>query len=354
MHSTKHFLLPIALTLISCSDPAALSTTAAPMPPEDAAADAPRFEASTGSDAQAEAGPSACVHPDVVADCHDGWCRIPAGCFVMGSPPGEYGRGKYSETQVQVTLTHPFLMQQHEMTQAEWTALGYDNPSTAKPYLVDCQQPDCPVGNVNYFEALDFANSLSDAEGLPDCYAFQDCHEDARWGMVCNRVWTAAPSVYECDGYRLPTEAEWEYAARAGTTTTFYSGDITRDGPIPTADCVVDPNLEPIAWYCANSGTPPSTHPVMQKLPNGWGLYDMLGNAGEWVNDRFKGLGYGTEPLVDPDGLPSWDALNMTRGCVANAWPSLCRVAYHMVAPPDSRDAGVGFRLVRTLHDASK
>jgi sulfatase modifying factor 1 len=347
MLSTRSPLLAVLAVWCGCSN-------AGPGPRADPVSPLP--DAASGDaalpDVQSEADASACIHSEVTADCQDGWCRIPAGCFIKGSPPDEYGRGRYSETQVQVTLTHSFLIQQHEMTQAEWTALGLANPSTAKPYLVDCDQPDCPVGNVNYFEAMDFANALSEAQHLPNCYAFEDCHIDSRWGMMCKHVRSTTPTVYDCEGYRLPTDAEWEYAARAGTTTAFYTGDIINyhDGAATGNVCRVEPNLEPIAWYCANSGDPWSTHPVMQKAPNNWGIYDLLGNAGEWLNDRYKGLGYGTEPIVDPDGVPTEDN-PMTAGGFANMWPTGCRVAMRFEATPDSRDAGVGFRLVRTLRD---
>jgi len=346
-------LLSVAATFAWCG-----CSNGAPATPADPVSTLPDVDLDAQWEAvvpPAETGPDAerpaCIHPEVTADCQDGWCRIPAGCFVMGSPPGEYFRGRYTETRVQVTLSHAFLIQQHEMTQEEWTALGFDNPSTAKPYLVDCDQPDCPVGNVNYFEAADFANAMSDAHGLPNCYAFEGCRIDPNWGMVCDHVRSVAPTVYECDGFRLPTQAEWEYAARAGTSTAYYSGDITKYDNATGNVCRVETNLEPIAWYCANAGDPSTTHPVMQKRPNAWGLYDVLGNAGEWANDEFKGLGYGTDPLTDPGGVPVGNGQGVLRGGAANSWPTICRVAFHYEVSTDSRDPGVGFRLVRTLRD---
>jgi formylglycine-generating enzyme required for sulfatase activity len=102
--------------------------------------------------------------------------------------------------------------------------------------------------------------------------------------------------VYECEGYRLPTDAEWEYAARAGTTTAFYSGDIRAMGDPLDLECFSDPNLERVAWYCYNADD--VTRPVMSLEPNAWGLYDSLGNAYEWVNDESDGAPAISE--VDP------------------------------------------------------
>jgi formylglycine-generating enzyme required for sulfatase activity len=93
--------------------------------------------------------------------------------------------------------------------------------------------------------------------------------------MRCNTARSAYASVYDCGGYRLPTGAEWEYAARAGTKTAFYTGDSAAGSEL---DCKGDPVLTPIAWYCANAGG--STHPVGGKQPNGWGLFDMVVRVG--------------------------------------------------------------------------
>ncbi len=310
-------------------------------------------EAGTDAAADADSGPSFdCQHVPVTEDCKAGWCRIPAGCFVMGSPKDEWGRGANDENQVKVTLTHPFLIQQKETSQADWVALGLKNPSTApiKPgNSGDCLEPACPVGNVTWFEAAGFANLLSQKEGLKPCYVLEGCTGQLGEGMACTQIGTTAPTYYECEGYRLPGEAEWEYAARAGTTTAFYTGPITVF-PGDMLACNSDPVLLGAAWHCANSGT--VTHPGGLKARSAWGLYDSLGNAHEWTNDLMKGLGYGSGPLVDPWGelkiLAAIEAV-VIRGGGPITPPSRCRAAAHFSGGRSDRGGGIGFRLVRSL-----
>ena len=262
--------------------------------------------------------PSAsCKHPRVAADCKDGFCRIPAGCFVMGSPRTEFGAGRDDDGQVEVTLSRPFALGQYEVTNEAWAAEGFEVPRRD----VDtgaCRDPKCPVSNVNLFEVLSFANRYSEHRGLPACYRLEDCAGKFGSGPICNQAGTepgqlscsrreedglncgglfvTAPSVYDCRGYRLPTEAEWEYAARAGTRTAFFNGEITPE-PVP-GECAPDTRLSQIAWYCNNSGG--RQHAVGQRAPNGWGLHDMLGNVSEWTADAIHFLGYGKGPLKDP------------------------------------------------------
>jgi formylglycine-generating enzyme len=293
---------------------------------------------------------SASNSPPTDLNCESGWCRVASGTFTKGSPETEWGRGLYSEDQVTVTLTHSFMIQQHETTQAEWTALGYHNPSGLLTNGTgDCtDDPRCPVGNVNWFEALAYANRLSEVKDppLPACYALSSCTGDVGYGMKCGSVTLNAPTVYDCTGFRLPTDAEWEYAIRAGSQTAFYAGDITK-GTVLSA-CTLDANLDKIAWYCFNSGG--FTHPVGQKMANAWGLYDMSGNVEEWTNDRHTGTSP-SAPVTDPGSSleGSSTALRLTRGGLFNAWPTVCRSASHLGGPPSPSGPGLGFRLVRTL-----
>ncbi|NUO49452.1 MAG: formylglycine-generating enzyme family protein [Polyangiaceae bacterium] len=278
------------------------------------------------------------------ARCHDGWCLIPSGKFLIGSPEDEWGRGAYSEDQVEVTLTRNFLLQQYEVTIPEWTRFGWENPSSAQlSYGSWCQESTCPIGHLNWFDVVSYANALSTADGYAPCYDLINCTGAPGAELRCDSAALTAPSVYDCPGYRLPTEAEWEYAARAGTTTAFYSGAIT-----PQADwgtCYHEPNLDSVAWYCHNSGD--SSHPVGLKGPNPAGLFDILGNGIEWMHNDAQGA-YGSQPLVDPFGeMNSADSHRELRGGGFNYVSDLLRAASHYDARWDG--AGATIRLARTL-----
>jgi formylglycine-generating enzyme required for sulfatase activity len=158
-------------------------------------------------------------------DAPAGYVAIPAGEFLMGSPSGEEGRDS-DEKQHRVRITRGFYLKATEVTQGEWEAVMGSNPSSFK----SCGKT-CPVENVSWNDAVTYLNKLSDRERLPRCY-------DASGTFV----------GLSCKGYRLPTEAEWEYAARAGTTGAVYAGtwDIKGKNNAPA--------LGPIAWYGGNSG----------------------------------------------------------------------------------------------------
>ena len=316
------------------------------------AVDAPTFTPGPLPGWEVERDGIVCKHPAVQADCAQGWCRIPAGCYVKGSPDGEDPmRAAFNEDQVTVVLSHPFEMQQRETTQREWTALGLANPSGKFRGSEggDCtDDPSCPVGNVTWFEAAQFANLLSVAHDptLPPCYVLDGCTGEMGHGMACTSASLSATDVYGCTGYRLPTDAEWEYAARASTRTAFYSGGIA---PHPNEGSCAgpDPNLEGIAWYCNNSGN--FTHAVGTKIPNSWMLYDMLGNVNEWQHNPLLGTAPPPGPLYDPFGDMNARASKMRRGGSATAWPSLLRAAVGLSFDWTLSLPTLGFRLVRTL-----
>jgi formylglycine-generating enzyme required for sulfatase activity len=265
--------------------------------------------------------------------CPEGYVRIEPGTFMMGSPTGEEG-GEADETQHRVTITRAYCMKATEVTQGEWQAVMGSNPSGFN----DCGA-NCPVALVSWNDAVGYANALSRREGLPECYA----------GSIFAGL--------GCRGYRLPTEAEWEYAARAGTTGAIYSGKLRileeRNGPA----------LDSIAWYGGNSGVSydgafdcsdwvekqfPSetcgTRPVRQKQPNAWGLYDMIGNVWEWTGDW-----YGEYPGVVTDSTGA--AVGSHRVARGGSWfdaARSARAANRNYGTAGNRDSGLGFRLTRT------
>jgi formylglycine-generating enzyme len=297
-----------------------------------------------------------CVHPGVQEDCANGWCKIPAGCYVYGSFDTEPGRIESREQQGPVTISRAFEIQQHEATIKEWQAVGltiYEGPTTTS-----CGAPDCPATNVSWFEVALYANRLSAAHEppLPACYVLGDCRY-AEFGYTCKTVGMTTESVYACAGYRLPTRAEWQYAARAGTTTAFYSGDITITEEDERQGYPEDPNLNPVAWYKFNSWDNENqnelTRPVGLKWPNAWGLYDMLGNASEMLHepDHARSPKF---PATDPFGEIgiAEDGRPFCGGSVI-ASPSLLRVASGLQASPSFGFDEMGFRLARTIVNPS-
>ncbi len=225
---------------------------------------------------------------------------IPAGSFIMGSPSNEAGRDNH-ERQHQVTLTKEFYIQTTELTQWQWKAVMGGNPS----WFSDCGD-DCPVEKVSWDDVQEFIRRLNQKEGI--------------------------------DKYRLPTEAEWEYAARAGSTTAFANGGITE------LVCGHDSNLDAMGWYCGNSGK--KTHPVAQNKPNAWGLFDMHGNVWEMCQDWFGK--YPSGVVTDPKG-PASGTYRVDRG---GSWVSFARYgrsASRRGYTPYFRVNRLGFRLARTF-----
>jgi formylglycine-generating enzyme required for sulfatase activity len=211
---------------------------------------------------------------------------------------------------------------------------------------------DCPVGNVTWFEAAAYANLESERHrpALPACYTLNDCTGELGRGFTCKSAGVSVGSVYECEGFRLPTDAEWEYAARAGTRTAFHSGDMK---PAELSECSTDPNLDAVGWYCGNSGG--LTHTVATRRPNAFGLFDVAGNVSEWVNDFDTG-----RPLLalNPGARlePRDDVVHpgrVRRGGNYRSWPALCRSAWHHVSSWDQTAPGIGFRLARSLPPAT-
>ena len=227
---------------------------------------------------------------------------LPAGTFTMGSPSNEPGRDSDEGPQHQVRLTRPFYMQTTEVTQAQWETVMGSNPS----YFSGC--PTCPVGGVSWDDVQEFIAKMNTrGEGT----------------------------------YSLPTEAQWEYGARAGSTTAFYNGGITEYSNMYA--CEYDPNLDVIGWYCYNSDD--ETHPVAGKMPNAWGLYDMSGNVWEWCSDWYASDYYANSPTDDPQG-PSIGSGRVIRGGGWSYIAQICRLASRNLNNPAYGSSVIGIRLV--------
>jgi formylglycine-generating enzyme required for sulfatase activity len=218
---------------------------------------------------------------------------IPPGEFRMGSPKSEKGRRTW-ETQHRVKITKPFYLSAHEVTQAQYQRVMGSNPSNYKGATK-------PVETVNWHEAVAFCGKLSEQEGVE---------------------------------YRLPTEAQWEYACRAGTTTTYSFGDDTS-------------RLGEYAWYVANSQR--KSHPVGKLKPNAWGLYDMHGNVWEWCHDRYAPYER-LQVVSDPIGPAEGSRVNrVLRGGAFYNQPMNVRAANRNdLRPTGLPELHIGFRLART------
>ncbi len=227
------------------------------------------------------------------------WC--PPGSFVMGSPETELDRFDIEYLHQEI-INQGFYLGKYEVTQAQYKSIMGKNPS-------EFSGDNNPVEQVTWYDAMVFCEKLTRRE-----------HEEGR-----------LPEGYE---YTLPTEAQWEYACRAGTTTALNSGKNLSD----TEQC---PEIDEVGWYLYNSGE--KTHPVGQKKPNAWGLYDMHGNVYEWCLD-----GYGDYPkssVTDPMGFFSMDLnIVMRGGCMLN-FAQRCRSAYRDHNILDYSYFNLGFRV---------
>jgi formylglycine-generating enzyme required for sulfatase activity/serine/threonine protein kinase len=223
---------------------------------------------------------------------------IPAGEFMMGSPSNEQGRHSDEGPQHKVTISKGFYMGIYEVTQAQWQAVMGSNPSNFKGN-------NLPVERVCWDDAVEFCEKLSRKEGKT---------------------------------YRLPTEAEWEYACRAGTATPFHTG-----GTISTDQANYDGD------YTYGNGRKgidrQKTIEVGSFSTNAFGLYDMHGNVLEWCSDWYDEKYYSKSPAIDPQG-PSSGSSRVLRGGSWNGYPRYCRSAYRLRLSPVSRGINFGFRVV--------
>ena len=268
---------------------------------------------------------------------------IQGGTFMMGSLDSEAGSYDNERPQHLVMLSS-FWIGKYEVTQEQYQAVMGTNPSNfttdAAPGEIQSRRP---VEQVSWYDALVFCNKLSMMEGLAPAYRISNSTDPAAWGTVptsSNATWNAVTIASNADGYRLPTEAQWEYACRAGTQTPWHTANGT------------DSDLGNYAWYSPNNNS--RTHEVGLKSPNAWGLYDMHGNVEEWCWDLFGSTNYYSETsAAGPDPLgPVWpDPLGISRRAIRGGNFSyagqLIRSARRYDMIPSSTFSLIGFRLAR-------
>jgi formylglycine-generating enzyme required for sulfatase activity len=268
---------------------------------------------------------------------------IPGGTFTMGSPPAERGRSN-DETPHQVRIPRTFAIATTEVTVSQFETFLADTPQFANTWRAAtagrfgdpprlAAMPTSPQAAVSWYDAARYCNWLSAREKIPK-------NEWVYPEEISDQGFELPPDYLHRTGYRLPTEAEWEYAARAGSTTSRYFGDDNND-------------LDRYVWYEANSKDV-RAHPVAQLLPNPWGLYDMLGNLWEWTFDRRQAYPAGgsiTEDIEDAELRVSNDVARTRRGgSFTYDWTTV-RSAHRGATtyfPNQTRDS-VGFRVARTV-----
>jgi formylglycine-generating enzyme required for sulfatase activity len=255
------------------------------------------------------------------------FAQICAGAFEMGCTAGQSNCGVDESPVHTVTLTNDFWLAEREVTQGQWLALIGNNPSS----FGGCGL-DCPVEQVNWFEALAFANEVSLAQDLDACFELDGCTSTPGNDLECTSVvvTSASGSVYDCVGFRLPTEAEWEYAARAGTDQRYSGSDV----------------IDEVAWYSSQGGS--STHPGAGWAANDWGLYDLSGNVWEICWDLYESGSYSGGAVTDPEGAASGTD-GVERGGGWGHPAALARVANRNPLARGALGYDIGFRLARTL-----
>jgi formylglycine-generating enzyme required for sulfatase activity len=231
---------------------------------------------------------------------------VPAGEFMMGSPDSDSNAQGDEKPRHPVRITKPFYLGKYLVTQEQWGAVMGSNPSSFKA-------PKNPVETVSWDDCQQFLNRLNGRVG---------------------RAERAPPGNRAGEGdFRLPTEAQWEYACRAGSTGKYCFGDS-------------ETQLGEYAWYSDNSGG--KTHPVGEKKPNAWGLYDMHGNVWEWCQDWYNGGYYAGSPSDDPPG-PTTGSRRVLRGGSWSFLARYCRSASRDYFGPGYRDFNLGLRVSRVL-----
>jgi formylglycine-generating enzyme len=270
--------------------------------------------------------PNPCPQPPT------GMVLVPAGAFTMGSPASELWRVA-DEAPHRVTLTRSLYVSVCEVTQSEWQTVMHWNTS-------HYQGAHKPVEQVTWYDAVSYCNQRSIGEGYTPAYTIWGEDYDGNHITSATVAWNQT-----ANGYRLLTEAEWEYACRATSTSAFCDGGITTQYCLP-----LDSKLDQVGWYCGNTFLPDSTysrwtHAVGGKSANAWGLKDMHGNVWEWCWDWY-GSYAGT--ALDPAGPPSGH-LRVKRGGGWFDYASDCRSASRIGYYPEGRGDNLGLRVARNV-----
>ena len=262
--------------------------------------------------------------------------EVPGGVFTMGSQEWELGyrppyyvpaRPDNEAPRHDVTISRALLVSATEITQHQYESVTGENPSSFSG------SANRPVETVTWLKAAQFCNALSDDQGLELAYSI----------VGASVIWNQ-----DAVGYRLPTEAEWEYFCRAERDEAFAHGPITEPGITPDwqldPHAPSDPVLDRLGWYNKNSGY--QTFPVASKLPNEWGLYDAHGNVFEWCWDWYGDEFYTEDAVTDPTG-PSTGSLRVLRGGSYGDPAANCRSALRYKINPTTVLPAAGFRVVR-------
>jgi formylglycine-generating enzyme required for sulfatase activity len=265
---------------------------------------------------------------------------IPAGEFMMGAPADEKGRRENEIPQHPVRITKPFWLGVYEVSQTEYEQIMGHHESDSRRFGVDrhgtikVDTRRFPMDEVSWYQATEFCNRLSEEEGLPPYYRLSPSKRGKLWKDV---------SVVGGQGYRLPTEAEWEYACRAGTTTPFSFGGAIKENQANVNKPISGPVYRS---YAAAAGS---------YQANAFGLHDMHGNVAEWCNDVYDPNYYEDCAIDDPPGPPSDDpaetSLNGNVVARGGSWYSSLdssRAAYREDEFPWIHNGGIGFRVARS------
>ncbi len=266
---------------------------------------------------------------------------LEAGEFLMGSPRNESSR-QAEETQHRVQLTRPFVVGAYEVTQREYEQVMKCNPSwftptgKGKDKGVGKDTGNFPVENVTWYDAIEFCNRLSKLDGYPPYYKMTEVKQ------VGETIKNATVTIAGGNGYRLPTEAEWEYACRAGTGSRYSfgqanSGNQANLRPGPPIAYGSSPS-----WRTLGRTTTVGSYPA-----NPWGLHEMHGNAAEWCWDWYDRDYYATSPAKDPQG-PATGKQRVIRGGSWLVSEGSCRSASRVALTPDESNYYTGFRVART------